>query len=44
MYDHPESPEARERGEAAVDWLKEHVGHKPKIVDGELRGWELVDA
>lgn len=42
MYDHPGSAEAKERGEVAVDWLREHVGHQPKIVDGELRGWELI--
>jgi hypothetical protein len=42
MYDHPGSTEAKERGTVAVDWLREHVGHQPKVVDGELRGWELV--
>jgi hypothetical protein len=42
MFDHPGSAEAKERGEVAVDWLREHVGHQPKVVDGELRGWELV--
>lgn len=42
MYDHPGSAEAKERGEVAVDWLKEHVGHQPKVIDGELRGWELI--
>jgi hypothetical protein len=43
MYDHAGSAEAKERGEVAVDWLKEHIGHQPKVVDGELRGWELVE-
>lgn len=43
MYDYPESAEHKERGMAAVDWLKEHIGHRPKIVDGEMRGWELID-
>lgn len=43
MYDHPGSAEAKERGDGAVDWLKEHIGHQPKVEDGELRGWELIE-
>lgn len=42
MFDHPDSPSAVERGEAAVDWLRTHIGHEPKIEDGEFRGWQLV--
>jgi hypothetical protein len=25
-----------------VDWLRTHIGHEPKIEDGEFRGWQLV--
>lgn len=43
MLAHPSERTIRERGEAAVDWLKEHTGHEAVIEDGEFKGWRYVE-
>lgn len=32
----------RERGQRAIDWLRDTVGHVPVIEDGAMRGWRQV--
>jgi hypothetical protein len=42
MFAHPDDEAAQDRGRKALDWLRESVGHEPKVENGELHGWRQV--
>lgn len=42
MIAHPSAPGVQERGQKALEWIAETVGHRPIMEDGALRGWEQV--
>lgn len=39
MFAHPGSESVQERGQKALAWLRDHVGHEPIVEDGDLKGW-----
>lgn len=39
MLAYTNSPFHQERGQAALDWLRDEIGTEPIIESGELRGW-----
>jgi hypothetical protein len=43
MLAYPDSPDHKQRGLAAVEWLKAEVGTEPIIEDGQLQGWREVE-
>lgn len=44
MVAYPDSPDHKERGLAAVDWLKANAHEEPIIEGGEFKGWRRVEA
>lgn len=42
MLAYPDSPDHKQRGLAAVDWLKQEAHEEPIIENGALRGWRRL--
>lgn len=44
MLAYPDSPDHKQRGLAAVDWLRDEAREEPIIENGALRGWRRLES